>query len=96
MWTRCLGFHESGEGHQERTAEKWGDMAVLNYLDQWKGGWGAHACVFGVHGTVKKGQRLLKTQQKGFNSEFFRTTPLPHRSSTQIRFDRIMLITSNE
>lgn len=37
MRTRCLGFHEAGEGQRERTAEKWGDMAVLNYPDQWKG-----------------------------------------------------------
>lgn len=28
-----------------RTAEKWGDMAVLNYPDQWKGGrGGTHHC----------------------------------------------------
>lgn len=38
MRTRCLGFHEAGEGHWERTAEKWGDMAVLNYPDQWNRG----------------------------------------------------------
>lgn len=38
MRTRCLGFHGAGEGQRERTAEKWGDMAVLNYPDQWKGG----------------------------------------------------------
>lgn len=41
MRTRCLGFHEAGEGQRERTAEKLeGDMAVLNYPDQWKGGVG--------------------------------------------------------
>lgn len=54
MRTRCLGFHERGEGHWEWTTEKLGDMAVLNYLDQWKKGNGAcvHVCVFqgaGLH-----------------------------------------------